>query len=38
MPPLYGEGSNAFRRLQEEIMKQSADTTLLAWDGFRFNN
>ncbi|RPD73754.1 HET-domain-containing protein [Lentinus tigrinus ALCF2SS1-7] len=32
MPPLYGEGRNAFRRLQEEIMKQSADTTLFAWD------
>ncbi|RDX40880.1 hypothetical protein OH76DRAFT_1301765, partial [Lentinus brumalis] len=31
MPPLYGEGRNAFRRLQEEIMKQSADTTLFAW-------
>ncbi|TFK82482.1 HET-domain-containing protein [Polyporus arcularius HHB13444] len=33
MPPLYGEGRNAFRRLQEEIMKQSADTTLFAWEG-----
>ena len=32
MPPLYGEGSNAFQRLQEEIMKQSADTTLFAWE------
>ena len=32
MPTLYGEGRNAFRRLQEEIMKQSADTTLFAWD------
>ena len=31
MPPLYGEGRNAFRRLQEEIMKQSQDTTLFAW-------
>ncbi|TFK82483.1 HET-domain-containing protein, partial [Polyporus arcularius HHB13444] len=31
MPPLYGEGRNAFRRLQEEIMKQSEDTTLFAW-------
>ncbi len=35
MSPLYGEGRNAFRRLQEEIMKQSADTTLFAWTGFR---
>ncbi len=33
MPPLYGEGRNAFRRLQEEIMKQSVDTTLFAWRG-----
>ncbi|KAI0708165.1 heterokaryon incompatibility protein-domain-containing protein [Cerioporus squamosus] len=32
MPPLYGEGRNAFRRLQEEIMKQWADTTLFAWE------
>ena len=31
MPTLYGEGSNAFQRLQEEIMKQSPDTTLFAW-------
>ncbi|KAI0762946.1 heterokaryon incompatibility protein-domain-containing protein [Fomes fomentarius] len=31
MPTLYGEGRKAFRRLQEEIMKTSADTTLHAW-------
>jgi hypothetical protein len=31
MPLLYGEGSNAFRRLQEEIMKTSADQSILAW-------
>lgn len=31
MSPLYGEGKNAFRRLQEEIMKTSVDTTLFAW-------
>ncbi len=31
MPTLYGEGRNAFRRLQEEIMKRSIDTTLFAW-------
>ena len=31
MPTLYGEGRKAFRRLQEEIMKQSPDTTLFAW-------
>ena len=33
MPTLYGEGRNAFRRLQEEILKRSADTTLFAWGG-----
>ena len=32
MPTLYGEGGkNAFRRLQEELIKRSTDTTLLAW-------
>ena len=31
MPTLYGEGQRAFQRLQEEIMKQSTDTTLFAW-------
>lgn len=31
MPLLYGEGTNAFLRLQEEIMKRSDDQTLLAW-------
>ncbi|WYZ39953.1 hypothetical protein EsH8_IV_000294 [Colletotrichum jinshuiense] len=32
MPLLYGEGSEAFRRLQEEIMKMSTDQSLFAWD------
>ena len=31
MPILYGEGKRAFLRLQEEIMRRSTDTTLLAW-------
>ena len=31
MPTLYGEGRKAFRRLQEEIMRRSPDTTLYAW-------
>ncbi|KAF4960680.1 hypothetical protein FGADI_759 [Fusarium gaditjirri] len=31
MPLLYGEGPNAFLRLQQEIMKHSDDQTLLAW-------
>ncbi|KAI1791147.1 HET-domain-containing protein [Ganoderma leucocontextum] len=31
MPTLYGEGRRAFRRLQEEIMKQTTDTSLFVW-------
>ena len=31
MPTIYGEGTHAFRRLQEEIMKQSSDQSLFAW-------
>lgn len=31
MPMLYGEGSKAFLRLQEEIMKHSDDHSLFAW-------
>ena len=31
MPTLYGEGRNAFYRLQEEIMRTSTDTSLIAW-------
>jgi hypothetical protein len=31
MPLLYGEGSNAFYRLQLEIMKQSDDESIFAW-------
>lgn len=40
MPLLYGEGSKAFLRLQEEIMKESDDQTVFAWtrsDGKRDN-
>ena len=33
MPTLYGEGRNAFYRLQEAIMNTSPDTSLLAWLG-----
>jgi hypothetical protein len=32
MPLLYGEGSKAFIRLQEEIMKTSADHSLFCWN------
>lgn len=31
MPTLYGEGRQAFRRLQEEVMKRSMDTSIFAW-------
>jgi hypothetical protein len=31
MPLLYGEGEKAFARLQEEIIKQSTDLSLFAW-------
>ena len=31
MPLLYGEGANAFLRLQEEIMKVGSDPTIFAW-------
>ncbi|KAH8671431.1 heterokaryon incompatibility protein-domain-containing protein [Xylariales sp. PMI_506] len=32
MPMIYGEGSMAFRRLQEEIIKHSNDLTVFAWN------
>lgn len=31
MPLLYGEGAKAFQRLQEEIFRTNADTSILAW-------
>jgi hypothetical protein len=31
MPLLYGEGTRAFRRLQEEIIKETDDQSLFAW-------
>ncbi len=31
MPPLYGEGKNAFLRLQERIMSQIDDPSIFAW-------
>jgi hypothetical protein len=33
MPTIYGEGSRAFRRLQLEIMRVSADHSIFAWQG-----
>ncbi|KAF2403380.1 HET-domain-containing protein [Trichodelitschia bisporula] len=32
MPLLYGEGTKAFTRLQEELMKESDDHSLFAWE------
>jgi hypothetical protein len=32
MPPLYGEGRNAFIRLQLEILNRTDDETIFAWD------
>jgi hypothetical protein len=36
MPLLYGEGKNAFLRLQLEILKVSDDETIFAWDDETF--
>lgn len=36
MPLLYGEKEQAFRRLQEEIIKQSDDHTLFIWSSSNF--
>lgn len=33
MPLLYGEGQKAFYRLQVEILKQTDDDSLFAWEG-----
>lgn len=35
MPLLYGEGSNAFIRLQLELLKNSNDHTIFAWGAFQ---
>ena len=32
MPMIYGEGSKAFIRLQEEILKKTTDLSLFAWE------
>jgi hypothetical protein len=32
MPLLYGEGNNAFRRLQEHILEKFEDYTIFAWE------
>lgn len=38
MPLLYGEGKNAFLRLQLEILKMSDDETIFAWDDLAIYN
>lgn len=38
MPLLYGEGEKAFIRLQEEILKDSHDQSLFAWQTQRSRN
>lgn len=47
MPLLYGEGHKAFYRLQEQIIRESGDDSILAWDylkvdhredGFNYKN
>lgn len=35
MPLLYGEGHKAFHRLQELIIRESGDDSILAWDYFK---
>lgn len=35
MPLLYGEGNKAFYRLQEQIIRESGDDSILAWDYFQ---
>jgi hypothetical protein len=32
MPPLYGEGENAFFRLQVEILRKNDDESIFAWE------
>ncbi|KAI0366281.1 hypothetical protein BV20DRAFT_658224 [Pilatotrama ljubarskyi] len=34
MPTIYGQGREAFRRLQEQIMWRTSDQTLFAWGAF----
>ena len=38
MPMLYGEGSKAFLRLQEEIVKKTNDLSLLSWKPSSWND
>lgn len=38
MPTLYGEGEQAFRRLQEEILRKIPDQTMFAWGEYGLPN
>ncbi|KAK7957837.1 hypothetical protein PG988_012685 [Apiospora saccharicola] len=38
MPLLYGEGSRAFRRLQEEILRDTTDSSILAFKASRYRS
>ncbi|KAK0721384.1 hypothetical protein B0T21DRAFT_51209 [Apiosordaria backusii] len=38
MPLIYGEGRLAFIRLQQEIIRQSNDDSIFAWDDSKFRN
>lgn len=38
MPMLYGEGTQAFIRLQEEIIRRTEDYTIFAWTADPLNN
>ena len=38
MSTLYGEGENAFQRLQAELVKQSTDATLFCWGGCHYSS
>ncbi|EJF64136.1 HET-domain-containing protein [Dichomitus squalens LYAD-421 SS1] len=38
MPTIYGEGQNAFIRLQEEILKHVPDQTIFAWGPTLFDD
>jgi hypothetical protein len=38
MPLIYGEGTKAFRRLQEEVIKRDNDLTIFAWDSMEAQN
>ncbi|KAI6038908.1 heterokaryon incompatibility protein-domain-containing protein [Pisolithus marmoratus] len=38
MPMLYGEGKNAFRRLQLEIIKETSDHSIFAWGTVPWNS